>query len=454
MERGIGPRPAPQEVLIMAKAPPKRPRAKREPSLRKRAEAILRQSPKDITRMSGANVQKLVHELQVHHIELEMQNEELRCAQEDLVQSRDRFQDLYDFAPIGYVTLGQGGIIQEANLTLATMLGVERSKLAGQRFTKFVARVSQDALYRHQREVGGSEGKQTCELVLRRADATEFVAMLETIRVHDSLRRMDVLRSSVNDITERKRAEEALTRLNASLENQVVERTAVLRRQQAKLEGLTAKLITAQEEERRRIARELHDDITQRLAALAIDLQRLHAQLPTWDAGHTSRLEELGKSAEQLTTDLQHLAHQLHPSILEHVGLEAAIREHAEEFAARTGLKTEVIVRNMSVPVPIEQATCLYRVLQEGLQNVRKHANATSVLVRLLTTGGGIGLCVHDDGRGFEHDREISRPKGLGLTSMEERVRALQGTFRVKTKPGDGTELHAWVPLEDVKREM
>ena len=91
---------------------------------------------------------------------------------------------------------------------------------------------------------------------------------------------------------------------------------------------------------------------------------------------------------------------------------------------------------------------CLYRVLQESLQNVRKHANATYVVIRLLGSTRGVGLCVHDDGRGFEQDCQTSNGrKGLGLISMEERVGVLQGTFRIKTKPGDGTEIHAWVPL-------
>lgn len=239
------------------------------------------------------------------------------------------------------------------------------------------------------------------------------------------------------DITDRKFAEDALQAKQSELE-----------RSQAQLRELTSKLITAQETERRRIARELHDDFTQRLAALAIDLRYLSAPGPESDELGSHRLPRLAEMAEQLATDLQRLAHQLHPSILEHVGLEAAVREHAEEFAARTGLTTEVLVRKVPTFIPLDQATCLYRVLQESLQNVRKHAEATGVLVRLLSTGRGIGLCVHDNGRGFEHKPEVAPGRGLGLTSMAERVKGLQGTFRVKTQPGDGTEIHAWVPLE------
>ncbi len=232
------------------------------------------------------------------------------------------------------------------------------------------------------------------------------------------------------DITKRKQAEDTV------------------RQQRAQLEALTAQLILVQECERQRIARDLHDDITQRLAALAIDLRSLCLRGSVLDESASVELEQLGQRAKLLTADVQRMAHQLHPSILEHIGLEAAVREHVDEFAGRTGLTTQLVVRRLPPTIPLEQATCLFRVLQESLQNVRKHANATTVLIRLLKTEQGVGLCVHDDGRGFEHSLETERPRGLGLSSMEERVGILKGTLRIKTKPGDGTEIHAWVPLE------
>lgn len=225
-----------------------------------------------------------------------------------------------------------------------------------------------------------------------------------------------------------------------------------LREREAQLQSLSAKLLRAQEEERRRLARELHDDFTQRQAALAIDLRTICVELSDSNPLVAFRLQQLGDSAERLVRDLQQLAHQLHPSILEHVGLEAAIREHVDEFAVRTGLSIEIMVRKVPKTVPLEQATCLYRVLQESLQNVRKHAEATTVLVRLLRTDRGLGLCVHDDGQGFEQAQ--SGRKGLGLTSIEERVKGLNGTVRIYSNPGEGTEVHAWVPLEDVECEV
>jgi PAS domain S-box-containing protein len=227
----------------------------------------------------------------------------------------------------------------------------------------------------------------------------------------------------------------------------------LLREREAQLRELSARLLRAQEEERRRISRDLHDDVMQRMGALTLDLYGLGSSAASSDGELLAQLKACGASAEQLTTDLQRLAHQLHPSVLEYGGLEAAVREHVNEFAARTSVTVEFVARDVPKGLPLEHATCLYRVMQEGLQNVQRHADANTVLVRLLGTGRGLGLCVHDDGHGFEEINGVARRKGLGLTSMAERVGMLRGTFRVKTKPGDGTELHAWVPLENVKGE-
>ncbi len=225
----------------------------------------------------------------------------------------------------------------------------------------------------------------------------------------------------------------------------------LLREREAQLRDLGAKLLRAQEEERRRISRDLHDDVMQRLGAVAMELYGLASSMTSCDTVLVSQVKTCGKSVEQLTTDLQLMAHQLHPSVLEYVGLEAAMHEHIREFSVRMGLSAELVTRNVPKNIPLDHATCLYRVLQEGLQNVQKHANATAVLVRLLRTGRGVGLCVHDDGCGIEQVEASARRSGLGLTSMGERVRMLNGTFRIRTKPGDGTELLAWVPLENVK---
>lgn len=231
--------------------------------------------------------------------------------------------------------------------------------------------------------------------------------------------------------------------------SQLKETEAALREREKQLSRLCKRLFHVKEEERKLIAREIHDDLTQRLAVLTLQLHRLAESKIAQDGLLSSQCEEIAKSAEELTTDLQKLAHHLHPAILEHVGLEAAVREQVEEFAAMAGLETEVIIGELPKGIPLDRATCLYRVLQESLRNVKKHADAATVLVRLVRTPRGIGLCVHDDGRGIADLEGAVRRKGLGLTSMEERLRLVNGTFKIRSKPGDGTEVHAWVPLDE-----
>ena len=386
--------------------------------------------------------------------------DEIVRAEEALRESEQRFRAIYDqtYEFIGLLT--SDGTLIDVNQTALAFRGLQRSDVVGKRFWET------------------PWWDLSCELqeklksAITKAATGEFVRLRAQHRAQDgAIEEIDFSLTPIVDqtgtvtqiiaegrrITTLVKIQDRLRQAHAELERRVRERTSELekvnavllqqqeelrRQQQQRLQDLTGKLLVAQESEQRRIAQELHDDITQRLAALTIDLRQLRLQ-----GSPMIELDQLHDRAKQLTTDVQRLSHQLHPSALDHLGLEEAVHDHVEEFAVRTGLATQVVVRGLPSMIPLTQATCLYRVLQESLRNVRKHANATSVLIRLLTTARGVGLCVHDDGRGFEDAPETARRNGLGLTSMAERVGVLQGTFRVKTKPGDGTEVHAWVPL-------
>jgi len=233
---------------------------------------------------------------------------------------------------------------------------------------------------------------------------------------------------SEKDITERKQAE------------------ALLRHHEAQLKELTAKLLAAQEHERQRLARELHDDFTQRLAVLAVDIGSLERSFSS-NPSLRDHLQHLRQAAGQLAHDAQAFAYQLHPSLLEHLGLEAAVRDHVDEFRRRTGLAVQYVRRAIPRSLPIDAATCLFRVTQECLQNIHKHAESSEVLVRLLSTPNGVGVCIRDNGKGFALDPTERPSPGLGLISMEERVHLMDGTFRLRTQLGKGTEVHAWIPV-------
>lgn len=234
----------------------------------------------------------------------------------------------------------------------------------------------------------------------------------------------------VTDINERKRTEETL------------------QLQQMQLHDLTAKLIKAQEDERQRIARELHDDVSQRLAALVFDVASLEQHPPLLPELIGKALEPVREHLERLSDDLHNLAYKLHPSLLEHAGLQPAIEDQIREVTKRTGLSVSLKVNHVPGSLSLDHSTCLFRVLQESLQNVVKHACATEATVKLSGSSKGLGLSVTDNGRGFDASDKCAHHQGLGLTSMQERLRLLNGFLRVHSRPADGTKICAWIPVK------
>ena len=175
--------------------------------LRARAEAQLAKTRPDIARMPEQDVQKVVHDLQVHQVELEMQNDELRRTQRALEEARDRFADLYDFAPLALLTLSQGGEVLEANLAAASLLGLERKDLVHQKITRFIPVEAQDTFYLYCRQVLRSQTRQTGELTFKSAKGGRLTVRLEGIVAEDSTTHKTNCRFSLSDITERKEAE-------------------------------------------------------------------------------------------------------------------------------------------------------------------------------------------------------------------------------------------------------
>jgi len=206
------------------------------------------------------------------------------------------------------------------------------------------------------------------------------------------------------------------------------------------LRQLSARLITAQEEERSRIARDLHDDASQRLALLAIELDQLPAR-------------PLADSARALSADLHRIAHQLHPAILDQLGLLPAARRFAAELAARHDIAIEVTSEGWPEALPRDAALVLYRVLQEALQNAARHSGAERIEVAFRGGGEALTLRVADPGRGFAPDL-LEGPHGLGLVGMRERLLLVGGGLSIESAPGSGTILEAWLPLPVGARGM
>ena len=218
------------------------------------------------------------------------------------------------------------------------------------------------------------------------------------------------------------------------------------KRAEEELRDLSRRLITAQEEERALLARELHDDVSQRLAVLAIDVGR--AELAAADGEQAEAMQAVREGLVSLSEDVHSLAYQLHPSVLEELGLVEALRA---ECGRRTRMGTlDVTVDFGPLPSPpvTEVALCLFRVAQEALSNVARHAGACCATVTLRQIGDGLVLAVSDDGAGFEPGHS-GKGMHLGLASMRERVRLVRGTLDIESAPGQGTKVIAWVPVEE-----
>ncbi len=214
-------------------------------------------------------------------------------------------------------------------------------------------------------------------------------------------------------------------------------------RVEADLRDLSRRLITAHEEERARLARELHDDVSQRLAVLAIEAGR--AELAAPQGQQAEAMQVIREGLVRLSDDIHSLAYQLHPSTLEELGLDEALRAESER-CGRQGLHVWVHLDPLPDTVAQDVALCLFRVAQEALSNVVQHAAANFATVRLRQMDGGLSLAVSDDGAGFDRESPENRMR-LGLLSMRERVRLVNGTIDVESAPGQGTTIVAWVPL-------
>ncbi len=212
------------------------------------------------------------------------------------------------------------------------------------------------------------------------------------------------------------------------------------------LRGISARLIHVQEEERSRIARELHDDINQRLALLAIEMDRLRHNLPDHNGEIASRLGHLLRRTHDISRDIQSISHQLHSSKLEELGMAVGMKSFCEEIAGQLGVEIEFTARHIPPQVPRDITLSLFRVLQESLRNAAKHSGAHRFLVQLSGSRRHIQLIVRDSGVGFDPELAMKN-RGLGLTSMRERIGLVHGTLTIKSKPKGGTVVNAQVPL-------
>lgn len=217
------------------------------------------------------------------------------------------------------------------------------------------------------------------------------------------------------------------------------------------LRELTGRLIHAQEQERARIARELHDDISQRMAFLQIGLEQFEQSVPGMTSANRKELQNLVKVASEVSSDLHTMSHQLHPARLDLQGLVAAMGSLCRELNSQHGLQIKFVHRDVPTQIPTDVGLCLFRIVQEALRNVVKHSKTSEARVELSGLVDGIIVCVSDLGAGFNLGG--TQGTGLGLVSMRERLRLVGGDFAVESRPSHGTRILVRVPLHGSFRE-
>lgn len=258
-------------------------------------------------------------------------------------------------------------------------------------------------------------------------------------------RAQDTIAAARDATEEEVRARTAdLKRTNAQLEAEIVER----KRAQAEIEDLAGRLIHAQELERSRIGRELHDHISQRLGLLAIKIDQLRVDsVQTTPAAPA--LDELQQHTREITRDVHGLSHRLHSSMLDYLGLTPALQRLVTEFSERHGLAITFQPTPLPGPISSELALCLFRIAEESLNNVVKHSSSPSARVALTADedARGVTLTIEDQGAGFE-PAILEAKAGLGFVSMRERMRLVRGRIVVTAAPARGTRIEAWAPFD------
>ncbi|MCP5159783.1 MAG: PAS domain S-box protein [Gammaproteobacteria bacterium] len=529
------------------------------PTLCRCAEVGIRKPSSSLSpHLTRIESQRLIHELQIHQIELEMQNEELREVRAKLERTLENHADFYDCSSIGYFTLTDEGIIQELNLTGAALFGQERSCLIGEQFRCFVSMETQPTFNLFLEQTLAGVAKQSCEITLAvdnespchvrlecickkvRADRKCYISVTnitQSKQVETQLRESEkgyrtllkllpygvqendcegritfanpalgrlhglweghvvgrFIWDFLADDTERQRLQDYLHHLvhkqpppktyyakNRRADGALVdirvdwnyrhdeygqlngfiaiitditmqrEMDLRLAENTERLQRLSRKLLSVQEEERRALARELHDDFGQQLGALKLNLAMLKRDLQ--DSMHQNRLGDCIQITEYTCEHIQNIARQLRPAILDDLGLAEALHWYARNQSERTGCVIEVQSQIPLLSPKLE--TAVFRIVQEAVNNAIRHGEAHQIDIVVTADHETLSLIIQDDGLGFDSNAISAKLKsGLGLISMRERTELLNGQFKLTSQLGAGVRIDAIIPYQELGHE-
>ena len=414
-----------------------------------------------------------LEELHVAEEEQYQQNEALAAARLTAEAERQRYQELFDFAPDGYLVTDPDGMIQEANRAAARLLSVSQYDLLDKSLVGFIAEEERQAFCTFLPRLQQLECVQDWEIRLQPLAGATFPAALTVAAIRHS-QGVVGLRWLLHDISLRKQAEEDLKQAHKTLEHRVAERTAELQRMNAQLQEeiverqhaaakaqqaeqslrasreqlrqLATYLQNAQEQERAHIARELHDDLAQALTSLRLDVSWLTGRALTAPAVWRERLTTIATAIDALHQTVHRIGTELRPNVLDALGLTAAIEWQLQEIQRRADLPYTFHKPPEELALDQACAMAMFRMFQEAVTNVVRHAKASHLHVRLVQHPTAVFLEVADNGKGMSQ-RQIADRTSLGILGMRERARLWGGYVTINSTPDVGTTVTIWIPL-------
>ena len=405
---------------------------KREIGERERVEEALRKARNKLEE----RMEKRTSELSAVSLTLETEIGERERAQETARKTHERFQELWNNAPVAYHTLDASGIITSVNNTEAEMLGYTKAEMLGKPIFQFIIQEQQkEAEGRFAEKLAGKQVPRHENRIYTKKNGSRMYVSIDDVLEYDGEGNVTGVRTTMVDVTDRKRAEDAL------------------QESEDQLRRLSSQLLKVQEEERKRIARELHDSTGQSLAAIKFVAEDALSQIDKHDktTGKES-LKTLIPLVQQAAQEVRRIHTDLRPSLLDDLGITSTISWFCREFEnVYKGISTEkrIDIEENNIPEPLK--IVIFRILQEAMNNVAKYGKADLIRISLAEKENAVEIVIEDNGQGFDvqQTRNQKGPQGgFGLTSMKERAELAGGTLSVKSNPGAGTAIRASWPLE------